>query len=168
MNYANLSDSVEYFAVNTPDQTAIIDGNRHISYKETAETAAKIAAYLQHKQIKRLAVHLPNCAELISLYLACFKAGTIVVPLSIMMKQPEIDYVLQQTKPDLIIADRLDIPTNTSHQAVEPPAINTPAAIFYTSGSTGNHKGVVHTHPSISAIADVMRNCFAMNVTDRF
>ena len=168
MNYATLSDSVEYFAVNTPEQTAIIDGSRYISYKELAEATAKIAAYLQHKQIKRLAVHLPNCAELIYLYLACFKADTIAVPLSMMMKQPEVDYVLQQTKPDLIITDIHNIPTSSSYPPPESPAINTLAAIFYTSGSTGNPKGVVHTQLSLAAIADVMGDCFAINNKDRF
>ncbi len=200
MRYEPLPKSLEFFAEKFPTKIAFIDGERQITYQELLHNVQKISAYLQHENLKNkcVALHLPNSLELIYLYLACFRVGAIAVPLNIMLKKPEIEYVLEDTDPQILITNSHyfnELKKINLHMKVvvcgEPipnvktipfqellnhsfilnkewPPESKPAAIFYTSGSTGKPKGVVHSQKSMSAMAKSMSSCFDMTSQDIF
>ena len=57
------------------------------------------------KQGDRLCVYLPNCVEMIDLYLACVKLGVIFVPINILYRDREISHIVEDAEPAVVITE---------------------------------------------------------------
>ena len=116
----------------------------------------------------RLCVHLPNCVEMIDLYLACVKLGVIFVPINILYREREVGHILQDAEPALFLQE----PPDATGFPAERPAVtldgDAPAAIIYTSGTTGASKGAVLTHNNFAANAVNLLTCWQITGADRF
>src|SRR5204863_3292647 len=66
----------------------------------------------------RLCVYLANCIEMIDLYLACVKLAVIFVPINILYRDREIDHIVQDAEPALVIRDAAGL---TAEAAALPP-----------------------------------------------
>lgn len=100
-NYLTVA-SVKY-----PQKTALIYQNCHWNYREIDEITDRIARSFLRLGIQpgdRIALHLPNCPELIFSYFACFKIGAIAVPLITLLKAPELAYILNHCGAKLCIS----------------------------------------------------------------
>jgi len=191
-----------------PDKTALICNKEKVTYRQLYETSLSLAIQFA-KQLppnSTIALHLPNSLQLVYAYLGCLAAGALVVPLSIKLKSPEINYILKQTKPAYFIshhdnlAELNDVdfhndnfqklfivngihPTPQqlnkfsqafealliqSHENFSLPSPPTEAAVFFTSGSTGVPKGVVHSHSSLFAMAENIAYCADLTSEDKF
>jgi malonyl-CoA/methylmalonyl-CoA synthetase len=128
----------------------------------------------------RLCVYLPNCVEMIDIYLACIKLGLIFVPINILYRDREIAHILDDAEPRAVIADaalqtsiplwrRADLIT-TVYPAERPSVTidgDAPAGIIYTSGTTGVSKGAVLTHNNFAANAITLLACWQITSADR-
>ncbi|KTC80247.1 class I adenylate-forming enzyme family protein [Legionella cherrii] len=180
--YSTREDSVQ--------KTALILANKSVSYEELENVANGFAHFLTEMGLKgeRIAFMLPNCVEIISIYLGCFKAGCIAMPINRRYAPPELERVIQDAEPyfliieeeKLFLLDKIDLTQTSIKQVfvvskkgktngyplfddvintptefeVSALSYDSPAVIFYTSGSIGKPKGVVHTLRSIEAILD--------------
>lgn len=134
----------------------------------------------------RLCIYLANCVEFIDLYLACLKLGVIFVPINILYRDREITHILNDADPRAVISN-LPLPTTTPPIPVwtladltaaaanslgeRPPRAaegDTPAALVYTSGTTGTSKGAILTHNSFAANAVNLLSCWQISRDDRF
>ena len=130
----------------------------------------------------RLCVYLPNRIELIDIYLACVKLGVIFVPVNILYREREIAHILTDSDPKAIIAadpipgtasvplwlvDELQPPAHAD-RIREPLQGDAPAAIVYTSGTTGASKGAVLTHHNFATNAVNLIACWQITSADRF
>ncbi|MFO1417971.1 MAG: AMP-binding protein [Methylotetracoccus sp.] len=82
----------------SPSAIALIDRDRRWTYAELDELTDRIAAAWLGANIRvgdRVALFMPNCAELAFGYLACFKAGAIAVPLNPRYKSAEVAWGLK-------------------------------------------------------------------------
>jgi malonyl-CoA/methylmalonyl-CoA synthetase len=116
----------------------------------------------------RLALQLPNCVEMIDLYLACVKLGVIFVPVNVLYKDREIAHVLHDAEPKLFLQEPPsadDFPADRPHVTLDG---STPAGIIYTSGTTGASKGAVLTHDNFAANAVSLLACWQIAAADRF
>lgn len=171
----NIANVVAASAERDPTKTAIVSQRESISYGQLDGATTSLARWLLRQGLKpgdRVAIHWPNSIETVKLFFACFKAGTIAVPISAGMKAPEIAYILEHSNaamyfahPDLLaIAEeaksacgRLDV-IHTTVEAryagdLAPLPVahdDDPALLFYTSGTTARPKGVMHTHRTLS------------------
>ena len=144
------------------------------------------------RQGDRLAVYLKNSVEFIDLYLAAVKLGLIFVPLNVLYRGREIEPILADAEPKAVftsadLEDELspaagglekpklyrveDFYRFTRDQSAERPSLRvesgTPAAIVYTSGTTGRSKGAVLTHENFAANAKNLITAWKMTEEDR-
>ncbi|MEV8378999.1 AMP-binding protein [Kribbella sp. NPDC056861] len=85
-------------AVQHPDRVALVDGDRRISYDRLDQDADRIAAGLLCRGLvpgDRIVVHLPNCAEFVTLLYGCFRAGVVPVLALPPHRSYEIDHLVE-------------------------------------------------------------------------
>ena len=161
------------------DRLAVVDGNVRLTYGVLAERVGRLAGVFTARGLKpgdRVALFGRNSFRSIEVHLACAHAGLILVPLNIRLARPEIEYILNETDTRLLLRtlpldvaapqtlawdDEDAISEGAYEQALAmgrpvPPCpvdIDDIAQIFYTSGTTGQPKGVCLTHRNLVASA---------------
>lgn len=85
-----------------PDQVAFIDADRGIirSFDELLVRVTRLASGLQRLGIKRtdtVGALLPNCIELVELYIACGAVGAIFQPMDVRFRGTELQNCLNNT-----------------------------------------------------------------------
>ena len=163
-------------------QTAIVQytGNRRkaTTYEEVATLAGRFAALLVSRNLQpgdRLILWAQNSAEWVAAFHACILRGVIVVPLDAYGTPDFAARVAADVKPELITGDSTllqtlpnDFPklafedwpaTLPNAQAGPIPTLtqDTPLQILFTSGTTGDPKGIVHTHGNILSSFEPIR-----------
>jgi malonyl-CoA/methylmalonyl-CoA synthetase len=126
----------------------------------------------------RVCVYLPNCVEIIDLYLACLKLGAIFVPINILYREREIAHIVADAEPKCVVTrgelaaavpvwQVADLPGDAG--PLERPALDgdAPAALVYTSGTTGTSKGAILTHNNFAANALNLLTCWQITDRDR-
>ncbi|MEO8027400.1 MAG: AMP-binding protein [Bryobacteraceae bacterium] len=122
----------------------------------------------------RLMVQLPNCVEMIDLFLACVKTGIIFVPVNVLYKEREVGHMLSDAEPKLFITpgNLAELTEGALRQSADRPVVlldgDTPAALVYTSGTTGTSKGAILTHNNFAANTLSLLTCWQIASTDRF
>jgi malonyl-CoA/methylmalonyl-CoA synthetase len=133
----------------------------------------------------RLAIYLPNRLEYIDLFLACTRLGVIIVPINVLYREREMNHILDDSTPKAVVVvdestwARTDVQAwaigalayAASTRGVAPVdcalAADTPAALVYTSGTTGPAKGAVITHGNLCANARMLVEAWRFTAADR-
>jgi malonyl-CoA/methylmalonyl-CoA synthetase len=122
----------------------------------------------------RLCVYLVNCIELIDLYLACVKLGVIFVPINILYRERELNHILTDAEPKLYITGD-ELPALNAEAAAQPSDLPeapltdaSPAALVYTSGTTGTSKGAIITHGNLAYNGSTLVDVWRITSADRF
>ena len=135
----------------------------------------------------RLAFYLANRVEIIDLWLACAKLGVIVVPVNVLYRDREIRHILADAAPTAVVSapqhaadlpagatcwmiDELDALAESAPQTAVAHAAgdDTPAALVYTSGTTGPAKGAILTHGNFTANARALVSAWRITAGDRY
>jgi fatty-acyl-CoA synthase len=103
-------DWTEHNASIRPDKVAILDSDTQqtLTYKQLNTRANKLGSWLQNNHVKkgdRVALLLPNCPEFFEAQFACSKIGAICLPLNWRLTAPELDYILKDSTPTVLLHD---------------------------------------------------------------
>ncbi|MGA3190348.1 MAG: acyl-CoA synthetase [Bryobacteraceae bacterium] len=167
----NLRDLFNLSLVNRRDELALEWQGEQYTFGEIDRRSDRMAAALAHRDITqgdRVCVQLANCIQMVDLYLACVKLGVIFVPVNILYRDREVAHITADAEPKLFITEH-NLPEPLD-QSITYPTLDgdTPAALVYTSGTTGTSKGAILTHNNFAANALNLLTCWQITNQDRF
>ena len=153
-----------------PEATAIVNGGEQLSYGELNERANQLAHYLRMQGVGPevvVGLCLERSAEMVVGLLGILKAGGAYLPLDPVYPQQRLEYMLSDAQVGLVLTqgrlqERLqttapsvrclaldkELETIAAERTENPESITTAANlayVMYTSGSTGQPKGVMIT-----------------------
>jgi len=98
--------SLEYQSFRRPDKIAVLFGEKAYSYSFLNAAANKVANALSSLGVQkgdRVSLWLPNCLEFITSFYGILKVGAVVVPMNILFKAREIEYLLSNSEAKVLI-----------------------------------------------------------------
>ncbi|MCX4245007.1 non-ribosomal peptide synthetase [Paraliomyxa miuraensis] len=161
-----LPEHVARLAATDPDRVAVMTPAGDTTYAQLERAAARLAGLLRQRGVTlatRVGVCLDRTLELVVAYLAVMRLGGVVVPLDPAHPDARLGFIVADTglthvishdtyaprfaQPHVLVLDRMsDDPAHVRGEVpwapVDPAAS---VAIVYTSGSTGQPKGVLVT-----------------------
>lgn len=180
MTARTLTELFENTARRYPDQPAVSDDERSISYRQLGSRARLLAAELRRQGIgaeDRVGVHLPRGVDAVVAVLGVLYAGAAYLPVDVRYPDDRRDYMLTDGAVRAVLTppgwtsrlahlavpviewrseeqhDRLAVEDwQPDGDSAEPAGA---ACVLYTSGSTGQPKGIVLEHRNLL--------CFAVN-----
>ena len=146
-------------AARTPDDTAISWADGAMSYRELDTRADRLAAQLVRRGVgpeTPVAIRLFRGPGYVVAMLAVLKAGGMCVPMEPGMPPERVNSILRQTGASIVVDEELlgsGEQDATDFHPVDVPA-DRAAYVVFTSGTTGEPKGVIGTHRAVGAYAD--------------
>ena len=183
-----------------PAALAVADGSRGLSYEELVTRVDALAAALQDQfpgPSARIAICAYNSIEHMVAVLAVYAAEQVWVALNPRNAKPELDAIIEATKPEAIIADENCLELFTPNQAplvigrsdgarapelsmgelIEAhrgsrpkrrmPPWTDPQTIKFTGGSTGAPKGVVQPYRCVATSIETFLGLYGFSRSDR-
>ncbi|MFD2130956.1 class I adenylate-forming enzyme family protein [Pseudogracilibacillus auburnensis] len=196
MLHTNIGELMSHRAYVTPKDEGYI-GRKRYSFAHMNERVNQFANYLTAKNIKpgdRMAVLCKNHEDFITAFFGAAKIGIITVPINWRLHVKEMEYIISNCEPSLLLYDgaftetieelqhTITIPMlqagNESFDEIlkdyvtdEPELIskdNDTILIMYTSGTTGKPKGAMITHSNLLAASIGMSHVIDWWYGDRF
>lgn len=168
---ADIRSMLEFAAAAHADVEAYVEPGARITFAEWIDRARAIAAQFVEIGVAKgdvVALWLPSGIDYATCYAAAAMIGAITTGLNPRLGRRELESILQQADPTLIVADdscgalpdggrrvlsRASLDTATSRS--EPPAVDLnrrdPVALVFTSGTTGTPKGAVYDADRLAA-----------------
>jgi amino acid adenylation domain-containing protein len=172
-----------------PDNVAVRDGAREITFRELDLAADRVAHELRRRYLRveePVMTVLPASAEFLASILGILKAGGTYFPMDAGVPRQRLEFLLGDSKTRFVLSDAkgLEWLGEGAHEVIdtvqllagpredgdEPAMPGNPgrrAYITYTSGSTGQPKGVEIEHHSLSNFVACYHQRFQLTPEDR-
>ena len=179
----SISERFEQMVALHPDRIAVSTTGQVLTYDELNQRANRVARALLARRgevNEPIALFIEDRACMIAAILGVLKAGKIYVPVDPSDPQARIAFMLEDSRAALILSDGDNIasadkpgnlekipsalPGDNLGLSVAPEAL---ACITYTSGSTGQPKGVMQNHRNVVHKVITATNAFHISVEDR-
>ena len=177
----------EQRAAETPDKTALIFGDKQMSYQELNAHANRIANALIEDGIgceDIVGVMLERSFEMVAAIIGILKAGAAYLPLDADYPGERLDFMMRDSKAKILLtqkelAGKLSPSSVTIHDVQDlldkedsalpqvSISLSNLAYIIYTSGSTGRPKGVMVSHGSLFNLIKAQVDIFGITSETR-
>ncbi|MEZ0167305.1 AMP-binding protein [Microvirga sp. TS319] len=171
-----LADLLRQHADKNPDGIFARFNGDPVTFAMLDSQSSALAAWLRSRGLQsgdHVAVMMRNSVQTLAVVFGLAKAGLVWVPLNAQQRGQGLQYIINHSKPALVVADADLLPTIVECEAERPregflihgeaedhprlaqalstgapftepaPALDAPFAIMYTSGTTGQPKGVI-------------------------
>ena len=169
---SSLPDLFKIQAVDTPDAIAIVSVQEQISYSQLDQATDSLGAYLQYHGVlpdDPVGILMETCSEYIVASLGTLKAGAAFMPMALDSPDHLLRAIVTESQPKVVITKAqhlsrlsqfagthiLSIDSDQSwtsfNAAIHAPRVASGNIAFlpYTSGTTGDPKGVMQTSGSV-------------------
>ncbi|MCU1385227.1 MAG: tycC3 [Acidobacteria bacterium] len=164
-------DLIGMRALQAPDATALVDGERTLSYGDLLANARAVAAALADQGVAtgdRVGVVAERSIEGITVILGILAAGAAYAPLDPAWPQARTDFILRDAAiRHVVAAEMARRPVEQPRPADHRPRPDDAAYVIYTSGSTGQPKGVVIGHGGLLNHCVASIGAYGISSTDR-
>ncbi|MBB3105480.1 amino acid adenylation domain-containing protein, partial [Azomonas macrocytogenes] len=181
---------IEAQAARTPDATAVVFGEQHLSYDQLNRQANRLAHKLREQGVSPdilVGIAVERSLEMIVGLLAILKAGGAYVPLDPAYPQDRLAYMIEDSGIGLLLTqspllerlsipglvhslclDRMDeewsvYPDSNLENLAQPENL---AYVIYTSGSTGQPKGAGNRHIALTNRLCWMQQSYCLDSCD--
>lgn len=166
-----LIELIRQQAARTPQNIALEFQDSKITYDELLKKVNQLAHYLEGQGVQSgdfIAVALPRCSELVMALLAIMQCGAAYLPLDPQYPNDRLEFMLNDSDAKILLTSKLVAESLTTQSEILfiedamaslkqypvtalPTKVNSDdlAYLLYTSGSTGNPKGVTITHKNL-------------------
>jgi malonyl-CoA/methylmalonyl-CoA synthetase len=172
-----------------PDRIAVADDEGTHTYGDllagSERGAARLLGRLSDLDQARVAFMVEPSYRYVRIQWSIWRAGGVAVPLCLTHPAPELEYVLDTTRPLIVVSSprfedllrplaegrdiELLLVDEVDGEAVKLPMVEASrrAMILFTSGTTGRAKGVVTTHANIEAQIRSLVEAWEWSIEDR-
>ncbi|MEU6391826.1 AMP-binding protein [Streptomyces sp. NPDC046939] len=188
-----LWELVERRAARTPDRPVLLQGDRTLTFGELRDRAERVAAGLHGLGVRPgtvVAWQLPTRIETALLSFALARVGAVQTPLIPFYRDREVGFALRESEAEFFaspgvwrgfdhteMAHRLgargvfeayeELPEADLSVLPPPPASGTAVRwIYWTSGTTSDPKGVLHTDRSLIAGGSCLAHALRLSASD--
>lgn len=168
--------SLIYHSTHSPDSIAFVDDSCEITYEQLLLQVREAAEQLLELKPQCIAFRAENSVDWVIIDLAAMYAGIPIVPVPMFFTQQQVDHTLTESGADVLIGDwqqwhpvsigelerlrvwKLPCP---STQELLPKT----GKVTFTSGSTGQPKGVCLSSEQIAKISRILADTIATDVS---
>ncbi len=192
----NVSYYLRDKAISHPDNLFINDMEKDFTFSEIEVLSNRLANFLLEKKVKKrdkIVLQLYNSVDFVILYSAVIRLGAIVVPIGVTLTSREINGILKDCDPylfiqhrslqnseikferEIVVFDEMELCStgnlnicdqfSTTFDIVD-MNLNDPFGILYTSGTTGEPKGILLSHGNIESNMKAAQKCYQSSLND--
>jgi long-chain acyl-CoA synthetase len=187
----NLASILTDSAARDPDHVAVKLDDVELTYAQVDGASAHVAGLLREHGFERgdrVGIMLPNLPHFPLCYYGVLRAGGVVVPMNVLLKQREVAYYLsdsgakllfawegfaddakagaEEASAECIIVEMLGFQDLVGRASPDTGLADTAdddtAVILYTSGTTGTPKGAELTHCNLTKNCQIAINLFGL------
>jgi len=187
-------DLLSYALIQAPDHAAVVAADRSITFRELDSRASRLVQLFRDFSLEKgdvVALLAKSEIEYFEIHLAAIRAGLVLLPLNFRLAIPELEYIVHDSRPKLLIcgeefaetAAALEVekkytlgadynaliesakPADNRHWLISADA---PWVILYTSGTTGRPKGTIISNRALFARIHCNLFEYRMTAEDRF
>jgi long-chain acyl-CoA synthetase len=190
----NLADNLVATASRHGSRHALRLRDQVVSYAELEHRSRRVAGLLRARGVgpgDRVGLMVPNVPAFAECYYGILRAGAVVVPMNVLLKEREVAYYLSDSGARVLLAwheleeaaagsaqggaELVAVTPDLSDAQPEPldhgdavvgRAASDTAVILYTSGTTGTPKGAELTHGNLGTNVEVCVSLFDLTETD--
>lgn len=174
-------------ARSSSDRLAIVSTREEIDYGDLADRASRFAAVLTAAGLgdqDRVGIYLDKTPDSVVALYATWIAGGVAVPINEGLRGPQVLHIIDDAGCRFLVSDPKKLKSldpkhlggaqtlSVSREAdpiaaTDRPTGDAPAALLYTSGSSGKPKGILLSHANLLAGAEIVSDYLGLTSEDR-